>query len=71
MEKSDAEKLTIPHIVLASKDEPADVVTEYKKIIDSGSIGGHVETYTTMVHGWMSARADFEDEENIKEYTRG
>ena len=71
MEKSDAEGLTIPHIVLASKDEPADVTTEYKKVIDSGSMGGYVETYSTMHHGWMGARADLEDEENFKEYTRG
>jgi hypothetical protein len=71
MEKDDAEKLTIPHLVLASKDEPADVVAEYKRIIDGKGSGGEVESYGTMHHGWMGSRANFEDEANLKEFHRG
>ena len=70
-EKADAEKITIPHIVLASKDEPAEAIADYKKIIDTGSIGGYVETYETVHHGWMAARADLEVEHERSEYTRG
>ncbi|PLB45832.1 dienelactone hydrolase [Aspergillus steynii IBT 23096] len=70
MDKADAEKITIPHIVLASKDEPADVVQQYKDIIANGP-GSHVETYESMWHGWMGARADLDGEESVKEYRRG
>ncbi|KAH8805781.1 hypothetical protein F5884DRAFT_755340 [Xylogone sp. PMI_703] len=70
--KEDAEKITIPHIVLASKDEPADQVKEYEKIFASGNgKTGEIETYATMHHGWMGARADLKNEENLKEYERG
>jgi dienelactone hydrolase len=30
-----------------------------------------VETYGTMHHGWMGARAKLQEEANLKEYTRG
>lgn len=30
-----------------------------------------VETYATMHHGWMGARANLNNEENLKEYKRG
>ncbi|KAL4895506.1 Alpha/Beta hydrolase protein [Aspergillus ambiguus] len=71
MDKADAEKLTTPHMVLASKDEPGDVVQDYKNIIDANGIGGHVETYSTMWHGWMGARADLDAKEASSEYLRG
>ena len=63
--------MTIPHICLASHDEPADVVKEYAKVLSSESKVGHVETYETMFHGWMGARANLEDEANEKEFARG
>lgn len=71
MEQADAENLTIPHIVLASKDEPADVVNHYTDILARNGIGGHVETYTTMWHGWMGARARLDEKESSAEYIRG
>lgn len=70
MDKADAERIAIPHLVLASRDEPADVVEQYKEVIANGA-GGHVETYRSMWHGWMGARADLAGEESIKEYRRG
>lgn len=70
---ADAEALTIPHIVLASKDEPADVVSQYKEILEGGQKGktGVVETYATMNHGWMGVRAKLDVEDDRKEYERG
>jgi hypothetical protein len=56
MAKEDAEKITIPHIVLASNGEDVAVVQEYKNILEAGN--GVVETYSTMHHGWMGARAN-------------
>lgn len=73
---NDIAKLTIPHMCLASKDEPADEIAEVAHAIDnhlneeikSKSV---VETYDTMHHGWMAARANLEDPENAKEFERG
>ncbi|KAK9384116.1 hypothetical protein V1515DRAFT_542377, partial [Lipomyces mesembrius] len=69
--KEDALNISVPHVVLASKDEPADAVADYKEVIESNGKGGFVETYSTMHHGWMGARANLEDEANLKEYIRG
>ncbi|KAL2846431.1 hypothetical protein BJY01DRAFT_234579 [Aspergillus pseudoustus] len=71
MDKADAEKLTIPHAILASKEELADVVQAYEEIVTANSIGGFVETYESMWHGWMAARADLKGDERSREYTRG
>ncbi|KAK8135673.1 hypothetical protein PG984_003613, partial [Apiospora sp. TS-2023a] len=72
LDAADAKALTVPHIVLASKDEPADVVAQYKEIIE-GQLDktGIVETYSTMAHGWMGVRAKLDVEEDRKEYERG
>ncbi|OOF94071.1 hypothetical protein ASPCADRAFT_397762 [Aspergillus carbonarius ITEM 5010] len=71
MDVEEARKLAIPHIVLASKDEPVDAVKAYSEVIASNGIGGHVETYPTMWHGWMGARANLTGEESLAEYKRG
>ena len=71
LDKGDALKLSIPHIVLASPGEPADVVDAYAEIFKQGDKVGEVETYHTMFHGWMGARANLENPENAKEFERG
>ncbi|KAL3458749.1 hypothetical protein BJX64DRAFT_212684 [Aspergillus heterothallicus] len=71
LDTADADSLAVPHIVLASKDEPADVVEHYSKIVAANGCGGYIETYDTMWHGWMGARANLDDELGYKEYTRG
>ncbi|KAF9894510.1 hypothetical protein FE257_006394 [Aspergillus nanangensis] len=71
MDKADAEKLTIPHIVLASKDEPADAVTAYEEVFQGNGVGGYIETYQTMWHGWMGSRANLEEKESCAEFARG
>lgn len=65
------EGLNVPHILLASKDEAVDVVAEVKGILSKPGKVGHVETYKKMHHGWMGARANLEDDENVIEYQRG
>ncbi|KAM0174096.1 hypothetical protein ACHAPC_010137 [Botrytis cinerea] len=67
--KEDAERITVPHIVLASNGEDVKAVQEYKGVLEAGN--GVVETYSTMHHGWMGARANFDNEDNAKEYVRG
>ncbi|KAL1882750.1 hypothetical protein VTK73DRAFT_875 [Phialemonium thermophilum] len=70
LDAKDAEVLTVPHICLASKDEPADVVAHIKEILSKPGKVGHVETYDTF-HGWMGARADLNVEAQRNEYARG
>jgi len=68
VDAADAEKVQIPMCVLASKEEPAEDVKKYDEAL---KVKKHVETFPTQIHGWMSARADLEDEEVLKEYERG
>ncbi|OKL59135.1 hypothetical protein UA08_05955 [Talaromyces atroroseus] len=68
---ADAKAAVIPHICLASKDESAEVTAGYQAVFAEGSLGSRADTYPTMHHGWMGARADLEDAENKKEYERG
>ncbi|CAK7229212.1 hypothetical protein SBRCBS47491_007169 [Sporothrix bragantina] len=71
LDSKDAEVLTAPHILLASKDEDAAVVAEYEKILSQPGKVGEVTTYANMFHGWMGARSNLADAENVKEYARG
>ncbi|PMD18037.1 dienelactone hydrolase [Hyaloscypha hepaticicola] len=71
LEAGDARKVVVPHIVLASNGEPEDVVKEYYDILVGEGKENVVETYNTMHHGWMGARAKLGEEENLREYTRG
>lgn len=61
----------MPYICLASPGEPADVVAQYKEILSKPGSASVVETYSTMFHGWMGARAKLNDETNRAEYERG
>ncbi|KAJ5600967.1 hypothetical protein N7450_002034 [Penicillium hetheringtonii] len=69
MDLKDAQSVSIPHLVLASKDEDAETVAAYGPLVAPS--GGAVETYSKMWHGWMGARADLENEECHAEYVRG
>ncbi|KAJ5375910.1 hypothetical protein N7509_012796 [Penicillium cosmopolitanum] len=69
MDAADAQSVAIPHLVLASKDEAPETVAAYRPLV--APKGGAVETYSTMWHGWMGARADLEKEESRAEYVRG
>ena len=65
--------LTAPHLLLASPEEPADIVAHYKDVLAKSekARGSEVETYPTMFHGWMGARSKLDDAENLKEFQRG
>ncbi|CRG83121.1 putative AIM2 family protein C30D10,14 [Talaromyces islandicus] len=72
LDPNDAKSITIPHIVLASKDEDAAVMAEYKTALEGrAGLDSYVDTYSNMHHGWMGARANLEDAENKKEFERG
>jgi len=68
VDAADAEGLTVPFIMLASMEEPAEDV---KKFEDALKVPKHVETFGDQVHGWMAARADLSDARVKEEYERG
>jgi dienelactone hydrolase len=68
IDPKDAEKISIPMCMLASKDEPAEDVKKYEQSLKGVK---HVEIYETQLHGFMSARGDLKNTEVLKEYERG
>lgn len=72
LDPTDAKKITIPHLVMASKDEPSDQVAGFKEIIESNGIAGSsLTTYTTMHHGWMGSKANLVEEDTYAGYKQG
>lgn len=48
------------------------MTAEYKTVLEGrAGLDSYVDTYSTMHHGWMGARANLEDAENKKEFERG
>lgn len=68
VDPADADGLSVPTIMLASGDEPADDV---KKFEDNLKVAKHVEIFKDQIHGWMAARSDLKDEKVKREYERG
>lgn len=68
VDADDARNTVIPMAMLASNGEPADAVKAYELALN---VPKHVETFSTQIHGWMSARADLADPAVKKEYERG
>lgn len=69
--KEDAEALTIPHICLFSKEDGTpDLVKEYDAALSTKKTN-EVEHYSTMHHGWMGGRANFDSEENVQNFEKG
>ncbi|CDM28450.1 Dienelactone hydrolase [Penicillium roqueforti FM164] len=67
---ADAKATNIPHICLSSPEEQADVLKEYEQAMRA-NVDVEFELYETMFHGWMGSRANMENEQNSKEFTRG
>ena len=63
----DAENIIIPTCLLASEEEKESIGTWVKKL----KVENYIERFDDQIHGWMSARADLEDENVRKEYERG
>lgn len=67
VDASDAEKVTIPMLMLASRDEPAEDVKKYEAAL---KVPKHIETVDE-VHGYMTARGNLDDASNLKAYEAG
>lgn len=53
VEPNDAKGITIPVVILPSKDEDADAIKAFKENL---TVDNYVETFSDQVHGWMGAR---------------
>lgn len=74
LDPEDAKKLTIPHFCLATKDEGAKVVEEFKKNVEENekTKGNSTVLYWEgTFHGFMAARANLKDKENLEYYEKG
>jgi len=67
VDPEDAAKVTIPMMMIASKDEKKEVVEAYEKAL---TVPNKFVTYDE-VHGFMSARADLEDPKSKTAYENG
>lgn len=63
-----AEKISVPYILLASGEDPADTIKEFESKL---KVPHYVETFADQVHGWMAARADLSNPRVKEEYARG
>jgi hypothetical protein len=53
VDPSDAPGVTIPYVLLASKDEDQEAVGKWQSGLKVKNV---VETFTDQIHGWMAAR---------------
>lgn len=58
VDPEDAKNVTIPYMLLASKDEDKEAVGKWEKSITTKH---YVETFPDQIHGWMAARSDLKD----------
>lgn len=68
VDPSDAEKIKIPFLCLASGDEPADDVKAFGEKLTVPKV---IETYPDQIHGWMAARSDLKDPKVKAAYESG
>jgi len=68
VDPADAPKISIPVILLASKDEDPEAVKAYEANLKGES---YVETFGDQIHGWMGGRSDLENPRVKEEYERG
>lgn len=67
-EKLTHNRIKIPLIMLASKDEPPEDVDKFGNALTGPK---HIEIFKDQIHGWMAARSNLKDERVQEEYTRG
>ncbi|ORY67347.1 dienelactone hydrolase [Pseudomassariella vexata] len=68
VDPSEAEKIKVPLLMLASKDEPVEDVKKFEQNLTGPK---QVETFDDQIHGWMAARSNLEDSRVKEEYSRG
>ena len=67
VDANDAPGVTIPFLMLPSKDESKDDVAKWQKAV---KVKNEVEWYDDQVHGFMAARGDLKDDNVKKNYEK-
>jgi len=67
VDPADAPKVTIPILLIPSKDESKDDVGKYE---DALKVTHDVQWFNDQIHGFMAARSDLEDESVKKAYEK-
>ena len=68
VDPNDASNVTIPMMMIPSKDEDQEAVDSYEKNL---KVPHQVEWFKDQVHGFMAARGDLEDEKVKAAYEKG
>ncbi|GME49929.1 Dienelactone hydrolase [Neofusicoccum parvum] len=68
VDPADAEKVSVPYLLIYSKDEDEEAVKNWQKNL---KVKGHIEPFKDQIHGFMAARSDLSDSRVKEEYTRG
>lgn len=76
VDPSDAEKFVIPHFTLATKDEDKAAIEGVEKAVKGSATEAVKEKSKVLYwdgtfHGFMAARANLEDKENLEYYKKG
>ncbi|KTW28173.1 hypothetical protein T552_02032 [Pneumocystis carinii B80] len=73
VDPKDAANLKVPVCSLLSKDEPVDQCNEFEKIVKTKSFADACifKTFDTMHHGFMAARSDLTNSENVANFREG
>ncbi|KAF1348768.1 Alpha/Beta hydrolase protein [Delphinella strobiligena] len=67
VDPSDAPGVTIPYLMIPSKDEDKEAVQKWQQGL---KVKNQVEWFDDQVHGFMAARGDLEDEHVKKQYEK-
>lgn len=65
VDANDAPNITIPILLLPSKDEPKEDVEKWGKGL---KVKNEIEWYPEQIHGFMAARGDLKDQNVLKAY---
>jgi dienelactone hydrolase len=75
LDPEDAKKLTIPHFCLATAvDEDAETTQKFKEAVEANETirdKSLVVRWEGTFHGFMAARANLKDKENLEYYEKG
>jgi dienelactone hydrolase len=74
LDPEEAKKLTIPHFCLATSGEDAETTQKFKEAVEANEKirdKSLVVRWEGTFHGFMAARANLKDKENLEYYEKG
>ncbi|RMD39968.1 hypothetical protein DV735_g5156, partial [Chaetothyriales sp. CBS 134920] len=68
VDPADAQGISVPYLLIASKDEDVDTIQQFERNLQAPH---RVVTFDDQIHGFMAARADLSDPHVREQYARG